>query len=102
MNRKIDRRRLMIAGAGLAGTAWLAACGGSDDNKSSKNATVAVTTAAQTAAAAAATQAQASDLNDKGFPKSITKLSVGAIPLEDAVQQKSSLKPLEETVSAQI
>jgi phosphonate transport system substrate-binding protein len=100
VQRRIDRRRLLLAGAGLAGSAWLAACGSSsDDKKASKQATVAVTSAA----AAPATQAaQVSDLNEKGWPRSIRELTLGVIPLEDTVQQKSTLKPLTDSVSAQI
>lgn len=98
LRRRIDRRRLLVGSMGVAG-AWLLACGSGDDEPK----TTASTPAAPGAASVATTApAQVSDLNDKGWPKSIAKLSVGVIPLEDQVQQQSRLKPLTDFVSARI
>lgn len=99
MKQQLNRRRLLVMGVGVAGTAWLAACGTSDDKKAS-NATVAATSAAGTAATAA--PAQATDLNEKGWPKNLSKLSIGQIPLEDKIAQLSAVKPMDEFVSARI
>lgn len=94
--RRVDRRRLLLAGVGIASTAWLAACG-SEDEDEGRRATPAVTSAPAAAAATAA-----SDLNAQGWPRSIGTLSIGLIPLEDRIAQTNTWKPVTEFVSARI
>jgi phosphonate transport system substrate-binding protein len=59
-------------------------------------------TASVAAAASTAAPAAAADLNAQGWPKSISKLAFGVLPLEDAVQQKSKLDILMGFISDRI
>jgi phosphonate transport system substrate-binding protein len=98
MKRTIQRRNFLLAGLGLAGTGLLAACSSAPAPVPTSAPTVPAAEAKPTTAPAQA----ASDLNDKGWPRSIEKLSIGFIPLEDQVQQRNQLKPLVDYLNAQL
>jgi phosphonate transport system substrate-binding protein len=121
----MHRRRFLLAAAGFSGAALLAACSSNNKNSSSNqptnsnaasgnrsstgsgNGSVATAAAAALAATGTpaagpvglatvpATAAPGADVNDLGWPKSITKLSVGELPSEaDPALQKQDAQPL--------
>jgi phosphonate transport system substrate-binding protein len=106
---RLSRRRLLIAGAGLAGTGLLAACSqAAAPVAPAAPAALAAPAAApaapavQVAPAVASPAAAAADLNAMGWPKSIEKLAFGFIPQEDAVQQKNQVKAFTDFISGKI
>lgn len=99
--RLLNRRGLIALGAGMAGSAFLAACGSGDEKKTETTKATAAPQSTQAAAAVttAPTQAQ---VNAKGWPTKYAKLTVANTPLEDKTAQLGALKPLDEHVSAQL
>src|SRR5262245_203884 len=95
-----SRRHFLLVAFGLAGSVALARCT-SPRPPAPTAAPAAAPTIPPAAAPTAAPAAATGDLNDKGWPKSIDKLTMGFIPLEDQVQQRSQLKPLVDFMSAQ-
>jgi len=87
MSRRIDRRRFLRTGVGLAGVTLLSACSAGPAGQGG---------------AQKAPGKPAAALNDKGWPTDVPKLSMGFIPLEDQVQQKNNYKPLIDHVSSRI
>jgi phosphonate transport system substrate-binding protein len=82
-----SRRHFVMGTAGLAGLGLLSAC-----------APAAPVTAPSNIAAPVAT----GDVNAQGWPKSISTLSMGFIPLEDQVAQRAKFKPFSDYLQAQL
>lgn len=118
---KIDRRGFLVISAGLAGALVAAACGSNNNNSGNANnkpsgsaaatqtstaaATMAASaTASATAAAtkAATPTAAAANLNEKGWPKSVDKLVIGILPLQEVVKQKQLFQPIADYLSSNL
>jgi phosphonate transport system substrate-binding protein len=82
---RVTRRQAIRTGAGLFGLGLLAAC--------AAPATIASAAELQPATPAFRGPAFQGDVNGMGWPTSIPTLSMGFIPLEDQVQQRSSWAP---------
>jgi phosphonate transport system substrate-binding protein len=124
MQYMMQRRRFVLIGLGVAGTGLLACTSAAPSPPTAApapptaaptaapkpttppaqppTAVAAPTPAAQPAAPTTAPAQAAGDLNDKGWPRSIEKLSMGFIPLEDQVQQRNQLKPLVDYLNSQL
>jgi phosphonate transport system substrate-binding protein len=120
---RFDRRGFLLISAGFAGAIVAAACGSNNNNSGNNNnkpsssaaatqmsaasATTSATMAATASATAAATKtatatAAAADLNEKGWPKSVNKLSVGILPLQEVVKQKQLFQPIADFLSSNL
>lgn len=90
---RITRRQALRAGVGLIGMGLLAA-----------SAVPAIAQAAGQSPVSPGLHGVAfqSGVNEKGWPTSIPTLTMGFIPLEDQVQQKSAMKPMTDFVGQQL
>jgi len=102
MHRADPRRHFLQIGFALAMTFVLAACTSAQAPAPTSPPSPAANPTTLPAAALTTAPAAAGDLNDKGWPRSIEKLTIGFIPLEDQVQQRNQLKPLVDFLNAQL
>lgn len=83
---RMTRRQALRAGAGILGLGLAAIC--------AAPATAALASAESLVTPAFRGPALQGDLNEKGWPTEYNPLGIGAIPLEDAIAQKTKYQPL--------
>jgi phosphonate transport system substrate-binding protein len=93
-SRRVSRRQALRAGVGLVGMGLLAA--------TTAPSAVASTFEPRRTSAGLSGPAFQSDLNEMGWPRALSPFSVGVIPLEDAVVQKSKWQPMMDHISQNI